>query len=72
LAARVAAKARQACLSPSDMKIKFDGVPVGQRLATGLESMRPVAAIPQDQRRQSSLRTQNSRRALRTAQSGSR
>jgi hypothetical protein len=33
--ARVAAKARQAGLSPSDMKIKFDGVPVGQRLANG-------------------------------------
>jgi hypothetical protein len=41
--ARVAAKARQACLSPSDMKIKFDGVPVGQRLANG-ESIASVKA----------------------------
>lgn len=33
-------------------------------MGTGPESMRPVAAIPLDQRRQSSLRTQNCRRAV--------
>jgi len=32
---RVAVKARDAGLSPSDMKVKSDGVPVGQWLANG-------------------------------------
>jgi hypothetical protein len=39
--ARVAAKARRGGLSPSDMKIKLDGVSVGQRLING-ESMASV------------------------------
>jgi hypothetical protein len=39
--ARIAVKAMQAGLSPSDMKIKLDGVSVGQRLANG----EPVAWV---------------------------